>query len=54
MVENDKYYVSPFKKCTLTDFTKRGLIIDKVNQQEYQNRICPDMEPHKDRLKVKN
>ena len=54
MAEYDKYYIIPFKMCQLDDFTKRGLIIDKENENEYKNRICPDMEVFKDKLRVKN
>ena len=44
----------PFQKCKVSDFTKRGLKIEKGKKPFEPNTICPNVEGFEDFWKVKN
>ena len=54
-IESDgTYYISSFRKCKISDFTGRGLTIKKEDENDYLNRLCPDMEAIKPFLRIEN
>ena len=48
--ENRKFYNIPWRKCTLQDFTKKGMKILESNEQGFKKRFCPDVTPEAEKF----
>ena len=52
--KNTYYVKTPFRRCTVEDYTSRGVARDAPEMNSYVKRFCPDIDKIEDYLQIKN